>query len=94
MSQLLRYIVVYFLLGMVYSYHLNAEASIVLKVEEQRAIQRRNTAFNYMAKKRKEHPEYSSEDLRTNANRIFIAVSCTSVAFVLFGWSVLMTPLR
>ena len=92
MSKLLRYVAVYLFIGMAYSYHLYEEASIALKAEEQRAIQRRNTAYSYMAKKRKEQPEHSSEELRANAKRVLIAVVDTSVVFVIIGWASLTTP--
>jgi hypothetical protein len=45
MSKLLRYVVVYLVLGMGYSYHLNEKANNALKAEEQKAMQRRNTAY-------------------------------------------------
>ena len=94
MSKLLRYVVVYLIVGMAYSYHLNEEASKALKAEERRAIQRRSTAYSYLAKKRKEHPENSSEELRTKANRTFLVFAGSSVVFVMIGWSVFVTPSR
>ena len=94
MSQLLRYVVVYFLLGMAYSYHLNEDANKALNAEEQRAIQSRNTAYSYMAKKRKDLPKYSSAELRTNATRTLLAFAGSSLVFVMIGWSVFSTPHR
>lgn len=94
MSKLLRYVVVYFLLGMAYSYHLNADANKALKAEEQRAIQSRNTAYSYMAKKRKDLPKYSSAELKTNATKTLLAFAGSSVVFVMIGWSVFSTPHR
>ena len=89
MSKLLRYVVVYLVLGMGYSYHLNEKANNALKAEEQKAMQRRNTAYSYMIKKRKDDTEYSAEELKTRANRTFMVVAGSSVLFVLIGLAVI-----
>ena len=85
MSKLLCFVAVYLLIGTAYAYDLNEEASNVLKAEEQRAIQKKNTAYSYLAKKHNELPTYSSEELKTKATRTLVGVVGSSAVFVVIG---------